>query len=373
MATTTLTITPKLISGTASTAANAFGDTLTITTNAPMDQPHTVTLSETAQGAIIARSANSLGFGNVGLGATSTQSYTFSNSGNMDATLTFLNGNGAFVESSPLTVGAGAFATEPVSFSPTVLQPYSDLGLLSLQTSVPLCGTLPGNFTLTGTGVNPTLTAVPTTLNFGSIACGVAATAGQTVTVTNNGPATTFSAIMLKGAGSFFSVQPSSGNLAAGGTASLLVSGLTIPSIASTASNAFGDTLQVTTGTNDTVDVTLNMTALGAVLAFSKANIAFGTTAPNTTVTSALTVNNTGNYSTDFTVTAVTTPASPSVFGVMPATGIVASGETYPITASFDPTVVAVASYTGTLSVTVSPGDPLCAPLPSIPLTGASN
>ena len=52
--------------------------------------------------------------------------------------------------------------------------------------------------------------------------------------------------------------------------------------MASTSSNGYGDTLQVTTATNNVADVTLNMTALGAVLAFSKASIAFSTTPPNT-------------------------------------------------------------------------------------------
>jgi hypothetical protein len=373
MATTNLIVTPKLIPGTASTAANAFGDTLTITTSAPSDLPHTVTFNETAQGAIIARSINSLGFGNIGLGATNTQSYTFSNTGNMDAVLSFANGSGAFVENTPLTVGAGTFASESIAFTPTMLQTYSDLSLLSLQTNVPLCGALPGNFTLSGTGVNPTLTAVPSTLNFGSIPCGTAATSTQTFTVTNNGPATTFSAIMLKGAGSFFGVQPASGNLTAGGTAVLTVSGLTIPSTASTTTNGFSDTLQVMTGAGSVVDVTLNMTALGAVLGLSKANIAFGTTAPNTTVTSPLTVNNTGNYLTSVTVTAASMPVSPSVFGVTPGTGPVAGGQTMPITASFDPTPVTATSYTGTLSVTAPLDTPLCGPLPSIPLTGTAN
>lgn len=366
-----VTITPKGIPGTASTVPNAFGDTLTITTNAAMDVPHPISLNETAQGAIISRSTGSLGFGNVASGTTSTVSYTFSNTGNVDATLTLTNGNPAFVQTTPLTVSAsaGTFATESVSFMPTMIMSYSDIGLLALQSTVPLCGPFPGNLTLSGTGANPSLSAVPGTLNFGSIACATAPTTTQTVNITNNGPATTFSATLLKGAGSFFSVAPMSGNLGAGAMVPLVVTGSTIPSIASTSSNAYGDTLQVTTGLNNVVDVNLTMTALGAVLGFSKASIPFTpATPPNTPETTTLTVNNTGNLSTNVTLTAT------SPFGTTPTVGTVGGGQMLPITASFDPTSTTAMSYTGTLSVAVPAGTPLCSPLPTpIPLSGTAN
>jgi hypothetical protein len=371
MASVPVMVTPKLVPATSSTAPDAFADTLTITTNAAMDVPHTVALHETAQGAIIARSLNSLNFGNVANGTTSTQTYTFSNTGNVNATLTLTNGDTAFVQTTPLlaSAGAGVFTTESVSFQPTLTQPYSDISLLALQTPVPLCGALPGNLTLSGTGTNPSLTATPSTLNFGSIPCGTAALNTQTVNVTNNGPATTFSAVLLKGAGSYFSLNPTSGSVTAGGIVPIVVTGNMIPSTASTSSNAYGDTLQVTTGTNNVADITLNMTALGAVLAFSKANIAFGATPPNTPVTSPLTVNNTGNA--PVTVTLV---PSLGVFTTTPMTGAVPAGTMLPVTASFEPTSITPPSYSGTLSMTVPMGAYLCGPLPMpIPLTGTAN
>jgi hypothetical protein len=371
MASVPVTITPKVVPATSSTAPDAFADTLTITTTAALDVPHTVALHETAQGAIISRSLNSLNFGNVANGTTSTQTYTFSNTGNVNATLTLTNGDTAFVQTTPLlaSAGAGVFTTESVSFQPTLTQTYSDIALLALQTPVPLCGTLPGNLSLSGNGTNPSLTATPSTLNFGSIPCGTAALNTQTVNVTNNGPATTFSAVLLKGAGSYFSINPTSGNMTAGGIVPIVVTGNMIPSTASTSSNAFGDTLQVTTGTNNVADVTLNMTALGAVLAFSKANIAFTATPPNTPVTSPLTVNNTGNA--PVTVTLV---PSLGVFTTAPVTGAVPAGTMLPVTASFDPTSITPPSYSGTLSMTVPMGAYLCGPLPMpIPLTGTAN
>ncbi len=371
MASVPVMVTPKVVPATSSTAPDAFADTLTITTTAAMDVPHTVALHETAQGAIISRSLNSLNFGNVASGTTSTQTYTFSNTGNVNATLTLTNGDTAFVQTTPLlaSAGAGVFTTESVSFQPTLTQPYSDISLLALQAPVPLCGSLPGNLTLSGTGTNPSLTATPSTLNFGSIPCGTAALSTQTVNVTNNGPATTFSAVLLKGAGSYFSINPASGSMTAGGIVPIVVTGNMIPSTASTSSNAYGDTLQVTTGTNNVADINLNMTALGAVLAFSKANIAFSATPPNTPVTSPLTVNNTGNA--PVTVTLV---PSLGVFTTTPITGAVPAGTMLPVTASFEPTSITPPSYSGTLSMTVPMGAYLCGPLPMpIPLTGTAN
>jgi hypothetical protein len=289
----------------------------------------------------------------------------------VNATLILTNGDTAFVQTTPLLVsaGAGVFTTESVSFQPTLTQPYSDISLLALQTPVPLCGALPGNLTLSGTGTNPSLTATPSTLNFGSIPCGTAALSTQTVNVTNNGPATTFSAVLLKGAGSYFSISPTSGSMTAGGIVPIVVTGNMIPSTASTSSNAYGDTLQVTTGTNNVADITLNMTALGAVLAFSKANIAFSATPPNTPVTSSLTVNNTGNA--PVTVTLV---PSLGVFTTSPMAGAVPAGTMLPVTASFDPTSTTPPSYSGTLAMTVPMGAYLCGPLPMpIPLTGTAN
>ena len=55
MTTTVLTLTPKQIPASSSTAADAFADTLTITTNISGDTPHNVQLHETAQGDLAPR------------------------------------------------------------------------------------------------------------------------------------------------------------------------------------------------------------------------------------------------------------------------------------------------------------------------------
>jgi hypothetical protein len=347
-----------------------------------------VALQETAQGAIVTRSTSSLSFGNVPVGVTSTDLVAFANTGNLDCPLSFANGTSNFVQVSPLTVGAGTFASESVSFAPTAVQAYQDIGTVAQVTAVPLCGALPGNLTLSGTGTNPTVTASPTTLNFGYVACGTAGSPLTTV-IQNNGAATSFTAAPLKGALSNFVVTPASGSLAAGGNIQLTVTPQTIPVQSSptpvtTGSNFYGDTLQVVTGSGTIVDVTLDETALGAILAFSTAKISFTTITHGTSESSALSVTNTGSGPATVTLTPALTSVvfsgdagasdagTPDPFGVTPATSAIAAGGTGPFSATFSPSQTA--TYNGTIALSVPTGTNLCATLPAdVTLTGTGD
>ena len=388
MTTQIVTVTPKAIPATSTTTAGQYDDTLTLSTNVVGDTPHTVALQETAQGAIVTRSTNSLGFGNVGVGVTSTSVVAFANTGNLDAALSFANGTSNFVQVSPLTVGAGTFASESVSFTPTAVQAYADIGTVTQTTAVPLCGALPGNLTLSGTGTNPTVTATPGSLSFGYVACGTAGTA-LTVLIQNNGPATTFTAAPLKGALSNFVVTPASGPLTAGGNVTLTVTPQTLPVQSSptpvtTGTNFYGDTLQVVTGTGTIVDVTLNETALGAILTFSTAKITFTTLTHGTSESSALSVTNTGSGPATVTLTPALTSTvftgdagagdagTSDPFGVTPASIGISAGGTGPYSATFSP--AQTATYNGTMALSIPAGTNLCATLPaSVTLTGTGN
>ncbi len=384
MTTTTVVVTPKPIPATSTTTAGQYDDTLTITTNVVGDSPHPIALQETAQGAILTRSTNSLGFGNVGIGVTSTNSVSFANTGNVTAVLTFANATSNFVQTSPVTVGAGTFASEPVSFSPTMTQPYQDVGTVALSSTVPLCGALPTSLALSGTGVNPTITVSPGTLSFGYIPCGQAGMP-LSVTVQNNGPATTFTAAPLKGLASFFAVSPSSGSLPAGGSVQLTVTPQvlpvqTSPTPVTTGVNYYGDTLQIVTATSTILDVTLNQTALGAILTVSPAKIPFATLAPGASESTAVSVTNTGSFTAQVTLTPSLTlfddggvpDGGVDPFGVTPATISIPSGGSGPYSATFSPS--GAGSYGGTLSVSVPQGTVLCAPLPApVTVTGTGS
>jgi hypothetical protein len=69
-ASATITVTPKAIPSTSSVKPDFFSETLTITTNATGDDPHTVELHETARGAILGASTNAVAFGSAVVGNT---------------------------------------------------------------------------------------------------------------------------------------------------------------------------------------------------------------------------------------------------------------------------------------------------------------
>jgi hypothetical protein len=371
--TTPVVVTPKPIPATSATTAGEYDDTLTVTTNSAGDVPHVVSLQETAQGAILTR-VGSLGFGSVGVGAvvSNTTSISFSNTGNVDATLAFANGSSVFVQTSPLTLPAGTFATEDVTFSPTATVAYTDIGTVTLDSTedggtIPLCAALPGSLTLTGTGTQPTVTPSPTSLNFGDIPCGQAAPNPLVVSITNNGPTTSYNAGVLKGVGSFFQVTPIQGQINAGQTLPFTVTGKAIPMPGSTTANAYGDTLQIVTGLGNIVDVALNQTALGAVLAFTgTGTTAFGLETSGSMASMTLTVTNSGTAPATVTLTPSTN------FGVSPMTPTsVPQGGGWPFNATFTPP--SPGPYTGTMTLSVS-NTLLCAALP-VPekLTGTGN
>jgi hypothetical protein len=400
-----VTVTPKAIPATSATTAGEYDDTLTITTNSVGDVPHAVSLLETAQGAIITRPAGSLGFGSVGLGATITNStaITFANTGNVAATVTFTNGDSQFVQASPLTLGPGTFAPEVVSFTPSALTGYTDIGVVALDAepdggAVPLCGALPGNLSLTGTGSNPTFTPTPGSLNFGYIPCGQAGSPLM-VTLTNNGPATTYTAQLIKGAASYFAVAEASDGgvvdtsgpdggpptIAAGGTAQLLVIPQTLPEPTAPGNETtlnFSDTLQVVTATGYIADVTLSQTALSAYLTFKTpsgtSTMTFGTVSGSTgqTASQALTVNNGGTSPATVTLTPLLDgDASESAYTVTPSgPTTIPAGASAAYTVTFAPTTTG--SYPGAIALSVANTITSCAS-PQIPvnvtLSGTGN
>jgi len=399
---TSIVVTPKTIPTTSATTAGGYDDTLTITTNAAGDVPHVVSLDETAQGAILTRSLNgTLSFGSLGVGATvtNTTSITFSNTGNVDATLAFTNGNPtAFGQSSPLTVGAGTFAPETLTFTPTAIASYTDIETVALAPTedggtTPLCGALPASLGLSGTGVAAALGASPTSLNFGYIPCGQAGSP-LIVTITNNAAATPmYTASLLKGAGSYFTVVPTAsldggvldagglppgaddsvtGSLASEATVQLTITPKPLPMPGSTSTTAYTDTLQVVTQAGNIVDVALNQVALGAVFTYTPTPAAFGTLTSGASVTTpytlGFTINNTGTSPATLTAVALT-PASSSAFGLTPATNVsLPPSGAWPSTLTFLPPTTG--PYTGAVMITPSADTLLCSVPVNLAVTG---
>lgn len=370
-----VTVTPKAI-GTSgiSTADDAFGDSLTITTDAVGDTPHTIPIHQTARGAILTRGQNSVGFGSVAVGTSSTQQYSLANTGNVDITLTFANAFPEFAQASPVTVGHGGFAAPTVTFTPSSVKAFTDVSTLTMNPIVPLCSALPGNMTLSGTGTNPSIVASPTSMSFGFVPCGSVGSAA-TLKITNNGPATTINTSLQKGIGSYFQVTPSTNiPVDAGGFVELTITPQPIPQTSSVSTNFYGDTLNVTSG-NGNISVNFSMTAQGAIINYNKTTYAFNTTGTRLpmgqTLPTNITVRNDGNLPANVTFSAVTTSpaADPAAFFATTASSSIAASTNDPnVVVSFTNPAATSTTYTGTWQA--STNAVLCAPIPTVSLTG---
>ncbi len=174
-----------------------------------------------------------LDFGPVTVGSTSaSKTFSVNDTGDSPAYLSFNfpsgpttgTGGSDFISYSFLaTVSAGTpYTTYPYSFAPT--------GLGNRNASVTVTdsrsGMVLGTYLLTGTGIAfATLTAVPTTLNLGTITVGAASTA-QIVTISNGGSLTaTFGTIGITGtnAGDFSQTNKCPATLPVGASCSFAI------------------------------------------------------------------------------------------------------------------------------------------------------
>lgn len=147
----TVTVTPKLVPQTSSTAPDAFADTLSITASGgPINEVHTVALHETAQGAVLTLNPTALSF--TGNGA---KNFTVNNSGNLAAAYTVAVGgtNAARFAVSPTsgTAQGGLSVTETVTYTrPTVYLGETFTATVTLSSTAGRCAPLPAALPLTG-------------------------------------------------------------------------------------------------------------------------------------------------------------------------------------------------------------------------------
>ncbi len=148
-ASVTVTVTPRLVPATSSTAPDGFADTLSITaTGGPVNEAHTVALHETAQGAVLSLNPTGLSFSD-----GQTKNFTVTNSGNLAAPYSLTNGGtnpGSFVVS-PTSGNAagGASVTESVTYNKPLLS-FAQSATVTLSSSAGRCAPLPAALTLNG-------------------------------------------------------------------------------------------------------------------------------------------------------------------------------------------------------------------------------
>jgi hypothetical protein len=146
-------VTPKPIPQTSATTANGFGDTLNITTTAAGDTPHTVALTQTASGAILALSATPLAFGTqTAFVASAPQSFDVINTGNVAANVTVVSSNPDFAgPAGAASVPAGGALSRGVTVAPSLLKAVS--GTLSVTSGSTLCAPLPAGLAASAAGI----------------------------------------------------------------------------------------------------------------------------------------------------------------------------------------------------------------------------
>lgn len=309
----TLRVVPKPIPVPADVSSNAFGDKLTITTNAPGDtSPHSIDIKQTAHGAILSLSPSSVTI-NGTVNQVFNNQITLKNDGNASAsyTVAVTNQDGQSPPPNGMFISSLSSGTAPVGSTPgtltTVLPSQPGTQLAALQLTAPgavLCQNLPGKYPLQATTTASTLITVnPGALNFGLVDCGTTA-AFKTVDITSIVD-TTITPSLGGGNASPFTLADSNGNpitppisLTANVKYTLRIVPKQVPIPSSTASNALGDTLTITNTAGDPAKtVTLNETAHGAIFSFNPTSI----TGANGTYN--YTLKNDGNASGQYTLT----------------------------------------------------------------------
>lgn len=331
----------------APTVAGAANGTISLTSNATNNP--TVTLSGTgtvpAIGTLTLNPTN-VNFGSVIVGNTVNQSVTMTNTGTASLTITASNVTGAGFSVTgltlPLTLNVGQSSNFTAQFAPGAAGVVN--GSVSLTSNA---SNSPTSVTLSGTGVAQirTLSANPTSLNFGNLIVGNSGSQAVTVTNTGNTSVTINSPATVTGAG--FSTT-----------------GLTLPATLNpgqainfnvvfqpaAAGAVNGNVTLNSNATNSPTVITLSGTGVAATrtLTVSPASINYGNGILGSTLTQIVTVTNTGNSAVTISMASVVGAAFSFTGLTVPRT--VNAGQSITFSALFMPTALGPAA--GTLTLT---------------------
>ncbi|MBM4358665.1 MAG: hypothetical protein FJ096_11215 [Deltaproteobacteria bacterium] len=145
-----ITVIPKKLGKTKNLADNAFGDTLTITTDIPGDIPHAVPIKQTATGAILNWNATAVDFGQQPVFAASAPKLIVVTNTGTQAAKVRVSGGTMFASSEGNVAGNGGAFVASVTFTPDGFGQRK--GTFSLVTEDPICADVPAAVTATGVG-----------------------------------------------------------------------------------------------------------------------------------------------------------------------------------------------------------------------------
>ena len=240
----------------------------------------------------LSASPNSLSFGNVTVGQSSTTTATLTNTGSASVTIAQINSNNSSFQTSgisfPLTLSAGQSATLTVNFAPT------SAGAVSGTLAVASNASNATNISVSGTGVAvvPTVSMSPTSLTFGSQVVSTTS-AAQSVTLTNTSSAA-LSISSIAASGDFAQTNNCGSSLAA--NASCVVSVTFTPTVGGTRTGAISF---VDNAASSPQQVSLTGVATGAAtptITLSPASLTFASqVVGSTSAAQAVTLTNTGS------------------------------------------------------------------------------
>jgi Abnormal spindle-like microcephaly-assoc'd, ASPM-SPD-2-Hydin len=301
------------------------------------------------QAGVLSPSSTTVGFGNVNVGSTGTQSVTVTNTGTAAVNIASAQISGAgftVIGGSPsASVPVGQSVTVQLQFAPTTRGASG--GALTVTSDA---SNSPLSVSLNGTGMQPALTISPASLNFSNVVVGQTGT--QTVTLTNSGNSSlTMNLATISGTGFGMSGLTLPSNIAAGANLQFNVTFTPTSTSGSTGSVVFTDNA---TGSPQTLTLAGSALASGSSLGSNPGSFNFNSVAVGQSSQQSFTLTNSGNA----TVTIGTVTASGTGFSAsgLSAGRQIAAGASATVTGTFAPTAAGAA--TGTIVITSNATNP---------------
>lgn len=300
---------------------------------------------------VLSMGSGSVAFGNVGVGATSTQNLTITNTGTAAANVSqaTISGTGfTVVGGAPSgSIGIGQTVTVQIEFAP-----QSSGAATGTFTVMSDASNSPASASLTGTGTEPGLGASPTSLSFGTVDVGTNAT--KNVTLTNSGSSSvTISGVTPTGSGISVSGISLPAVVNAGGNTTFTVqfapanSGAVTGSI-SIASNA----------PSSPITVSVSGTGAQAQIAANPGSVNFGSVVDGNTNSQPIQISNHGNATLTISQVSVTGGGNGFSINGISTPLVIQAGKSASFNASFGPTVTG--SLAGSIAlVSNAPNSPL--------------
>jgi Abnormal spindle-like microcephaly-assoc'd, ASPM-SPD-2-Hydin len=299
--------------------------------------------SSPAPSAVLSGSASSLTFGNTLVGTSTSQTVSLTNSGTTSLTISraAISGPGFTLSgfSDAVALAAGKSLTFTVRFAPTSAGIVT--GSLSVLSNAVNAS---ASISLSGTGVQPQISVVPSSISFANVSVGVTNT--QSLTIKNTGTANlTVSQASLAGSSFGMSGMTMPMSIAPGGSSTV-----TVTFRPSSASNFYANLSLVNNSPATPLVVPLSGTSVASVLQLSASpvSLSFGSHSTGTRTTETVTLTNTGNSSVAISGIAVSGTGFSPTSSTLPLTLVAGQSTSFGLV--FTPTTAGNLSGTATVT-----------------------